>query len=139
MILRVQHSTAYAYADRVELAAHQLHLRPRDLPWQRVLHFGLQMDPPATRTRWGADHFGNTVAWLFMDSAHDALRLHAESRVEVLPRIAPDPAATPAWEHVAELCRQRAVAVEAAEFTFGSPKAPSLAEAGAWGAAGFGG
>lgn len=137
MILQVLHTTAYDYADRVELASHQLHLRPRDLPWQRVLQSDLAADPPASRTTWGTDHFGNPVAWLSMDSAHHALRLTATSLVEVLPRIPPDPAATPAWEHVAGLCRQRAAAGDAAEFSFGSAKAPCLAEAGRWAAPSF--
>ena len=132
MILQVLHTTAYDYADRVELASHVLHLRPRDLPWQRVLRFDLTADPPASRTTWGADHYGNPVAWLSMDSAHAALRLTATSLVEVLPRTAPSPAATPAWEHVAGLCRERAAAGEVAEFSYGSPKAPCLAEAGLW-------
>ena len=132
MILQVLHTTAYTYAHRVELAAHQLHLRPRALPWQRVLQFDLTADPPASRTTWGTDHFGNAVAWLSMDTAHAALHLRASSMVEILPRAAPDPAATPPWEHVANLCRQRAAAGDAAEFSFGSPKAPCLAEAGRW-------
>ena len=137
MILQVLHTTAYDYADRVELASHLLHLRPRDLPWQRVLEFDLAADPPASRTTWGADHYGNGVAWLSMDAAHAALRLTATSLVEVLPRSAPAPAETPAWEHVAGLCRQRAAAGEAAEFSFGSPKAPCLPDAGRWAAPSF--
>ena len=42
MILRVRHETRYDYADRVELAAHVAHLRPRALPWQR----GARLQPP---------------------------------------------------------------------------------------------
>lgn len=137
MILRVQHSTAYAYANPVELAGHQLHLHPRSLPWQRVLSFDLHADPAASRITWGADHFGNAVAWLFMDEAHGALHVSTDSLVEVLPRHAPDPRATPAWEHIAGLCCQRAAARDAAEFSFGSAKAPALAAAGTWAAPSF--
>lgn len=136
MLLTVHHSTAYAYADRVELAGHQLHLRPRSLPWQRVIRFGLAADPAASRITWGTDHFGNAVAWLFLDSAHAALTLQADSLVEVLPRPAPDPGATLPWEAVARLSRQGASG-DAAEFTFGSPKAPALPAAGAWAAPSF--
>ena len=137
MILRVQHSTAYAYADRVELAGHQLHLRPRSLPWQRVLRFGLLADPPASRITWGADHFGNPVAWLFMDDAHAALHVTTDSLVEVVRRTTPNPAQTPAWEHVAALCHRRPGTAEAAEFMFGSAKAPCLPAAKAWAADSF--
>jgi len=137
MILQVLHTTAYDYANRVELASHLLHLRPRDLPQQRVLRFDLTAEPAASRTTWGADHYGNPVIWLSMDTAHDALRLTAASLVEVLPRTTPNPAATPAWEHVAGLCRQYAAAADVAEFSFSSPKAPCLAEAGLWAAPSF--
>lgn len=137
MILRVQHSTAYAYASRVELAGHQLHLRPRSLPWQRVLRFGLVADPPASRVTWGTDHFGNPVAWLFMDTAHAALHVATDSLVEVVRRTVPNPAQTPSWEQVAGLCLRRAGAAEAAEFAFGSAKAPFLPAAAAWAAGSF--
>lgn len=137
MILNVEHVTAYTYADRVELAAHQVHLQPRELPWQRVVRFALTADPPASRITWGSDHFGNAVAWLAMDTAHEALTLSASSVVEVLPRPVPDAAATPGWEHLAGLCQRRAAAAEAAEFCFGSPKAPCFAEAGQWAAPSF--
>lgn len=137
MILQVLHTTAYDYADRVELASHMLHLRPRELPQQRVLRFDLAVEPLASRTTWGADHYGNPVIWVSMDTAHHALRLTATSLVEVLPRTTPNPAATPAWEHVVSLCRRGAAAREAAEFSFCSPKAPCLAEAGAWAAPSF--
>ena len=136
MRLTVHHSTAYAYADRVELAGHQLHLRPRSLPWQRVLEFELRADPVASRLTWGTDHFGNSVAWLFLDSAHAALTLQATSLVEVLPRPAPDPGATLPWEEVAQLARHGASG-DAAEFAFGSPKAPALPAAGTWAAPSF--
>ena len=137
MILQVLHTTAYDYADRVELASHMLHLRPRELPQQRVLRFDLTVEPSASRTTWGNDHYGNPVIWVSMDTAHDALRLTATSLVEVLPRSTPNPAATLPWEQVVGLCRQRASAEEVAEFSFCSPKAPCLAEAGAWAASSF--
>jgi transglutaminase-like putative cysteine protease len=137
MILQVLHTTAYDYANRVELASHLLHLRPRDLPQQRVLRFDLTAEPAASRTTWGTDHYGNPVIWLSMDTAHHALRLTATSLVEVLPRTTPNPAATPAWEHVASQCRRHAAAADVAEFSFCSPKAPTLAEAGVWAAPSF--
>ena len=55
--LGVEHVTTYEYASRVELAAHLLHLRPRELPWQRVLAFSLDAQPAPDRERWATDHF----------------------------------------------------------------------------------
>jgi transglutaminase-like putative cysteine protease len=136
-ILRVEHVTEYEYASRVELAAHMLHLRPRDLPWQTVLHHSLQADPAADQIRWGADHFGNTVAWLFLDHAHGALRVRSEAVVAVEKRVVPRAADTLAWEHVASLAQHPAHGRVVAEFAFGSAMAPAEPEALAYAASSF--
>ena len=135
MTLKVEHVTAYDYADRVELAAHVVHLRPRSLPWQRVLQFGLDVDPAPDLVRWGTDHFGNDVAWLFMDRAHDSLRIAARGLVAVEARAAPDQ--TPAWEQVAAQALQPDAAREAAEFAFASPRVPLDPAARAYAASSF--
>lgn len=124
MSLRVEHVTEYEYASRVELAAHMVHLRPRDLPWQHVLSFALRVTPRPDRVRWGADHFGNPVAWLFIDRAHISLKVATTALVDIAPRPPPPAADTPSWEHVAALAQRPAAARDVAEFTFGSPMAP---------------
>ena len=137
MILRVRHETTYAYADRVELAAHLAHLRPRSLPWQRVRSFAMHVGPAPSRLTEGTDHFGNPVTWLFLGSAHDRLQVSTEAEVEVMCRVAPDPGGTPSWERVAELAQRPAAATEAAEFTFGSQMAPASEDVRAWAAPSF--
>ncbi len=141
MSLRVQHRTRYEYATRVELAAHMVHLRPRDLPWQLVTGFELRASPAPDRVSWGVDHFGNSVAWLFLDRAHDSLEILTESTVEVSPP--PSQAGwirlseTPAWERVAMLAQRPDAACEVAEFAFGSAMAPADPEARAFAAPSF--
>ncbi len=135
MTLRVEHVTAYHYANRVELAAHVVHLRPRSLPWQTVRQFALAVDPAPDLVRWGTDHFGNDVAWLFMDQAHDFLRIAARGLVTVEARPAPE--WTPAWEHVAEQVQQPDAAREVAEFAFASPRTPLDPAARAYAASSF--
>ncbi len=49
MIYKVRHTTRYSYATPMDLAAHMIHLRPRALPWQRVLAAGLTVTPKAAR------------------------------------------------------------------------------------------
>ncbi len=137
MTLRVEHVTEYDYADPVELAAHMTHLRPRSLPWQRVLHYALRAEPAPSRVRWGEDHFGNPVAWLFLDRPHRFLRVTAEALVAIEARPVPDAAATPAWEEVAALARRPAAAREVAEFVFGSTRAPLDADVRAYAAHSF--
>jgi transglutaminase-like putative cysteine protease len=137
MILRVRHETTYDYADRVELAAHLMHLQPRDLPWQRVHSSALHTNPRPSRLTVGADHFGNPVSWLFLGGAHSRLQVSTEAEVEVVRRAVPNPDHTPAWERVADLAQRPAAAINAAEFTFGSAMAPASGDVRAWTAPSF--
>ena len=131
-VLRVSHMTRYDYASRVELASHVLHLRPRALPWQRVLSFEMRGDPAPDLVRWGTDHFGNEVAWAFLDRAHATFEVVTEAVVDVEKRTAPRVDETLAWEKVAVLAQGKAAARTVAEFAFGSPMAPVDAEARAY-------
>ncbi len=137
MLLRVEHATAYVYAARVELAAHLMHLRPRELPRQRVLAFSLDAVPVPDRLQWGTDHFGNPTGWLSIDRAHDSVELVAHSVVEVHPPEPLRPDDTPAWEHVADLGLRPAAARMVSEFIFGSLMAPADPEARAYAAPSF--
>ena len=124
-LLHVEHVTEYDYVERVELATHLVHLQPRALPWQEVRRFTLRADPVPDRIRWGADHFGNAVAWLFLERAHGSLRVATDAIVEVRARAMPEPGSTMAWEDVTMLALEPAAAREVAEFCFGSPRAPA--------------
>ena len=137
MSLHVSHVTEYEYAHPVELAAHLVHLRPRALPWQTVERFTLVATPEPDLIRWGTDHFGNAVAWLFLDRAHAAFRVATEAVVAVQRREPPSAGQTPAWEHVARAAQRPAAAREAAEFTFGSTMAPTGPAAHAYAAPSF--
>ena len=118
MKYRVTHTSRYAYGSPVDLAAHMLHLRPRALPWQRILSESISADPSGARRRDAADHFGNVVTWLFLDRPHADFVVTAESVVEV--HYPPPPVETASWEDIVAL----ALAPEAgtaAEFRFESP------------------
>jgi transglutaminase-like putative cysteine protease len=137
MILSVEHVTTYEYASRVELAAHLLHLRPRELPWQRVLDFALLAHPAPDRERWRTDHFGNPTAWLFLDRAHGALEVTTRAVVDVTARPPVKHAETAAWEHIAAAARRPEAARQVAEFIFGSAMAPIEPAARDYAAASF--
>ncbi len=125
MKYRVSHISNYVYGSPVDLAAHMLHLRPRPLPWQRVISDRIVSEPEGAR-RWDAhDHFGNLVTWLFLDRPHADFVVTAESVVEVSYPAAPD--VTPSWETVVEAARGFEHAL-AAEYRFDSPMAPAVAE-----------
>jgi len=138
VIYRVHHVTRYDYETPVVLSAHLAHLLPRALPYQRVLTAGLRTDPAASWQRDGTDYFGNPVAWLFLDVAHQSFEVTAEATVDVGLPDPPPPAATPAWETVRAAARRGGpTAWQAAEFLFDSPLAPANAEAAAYAAPSF--
>ena len=123
MRYRVQHTTRYAYGIPVELAAHMVHLRPRQQPWQAVISERIFTDPMPARRRDGLDHFGNHVTWLFLDLPHADFEVTSESIVEVDRWPPADPATSPPWEAVVEAARGPD-GWQAVEFQFGTPMAP---------------
>ncbi len=136
-VLRVEHVTEYDYESPVELAAHLVHLRPRTLPQQRVLHHALHISPKPDRVVEGVDHFGNDTAWVFFDRPHGALRIVSEAVVELSRPPTARAGDTPAWEVVASLALRPAGAREAAQFVFESAMVPLEREALAYAAPSF--
>src|SRR5882757_2251098 len=126
MRYRVRHVSRYSYGSPVDLAAHLLHLRPRPMPWQRVVFDRIVAEPEGARRRDSEDHFGNIVTWLFLDRPHADFIVTAESVVEVA--YPPPPDETPPWETVVDAAHTPAAGA-AAEFRFDSPMAPAVAEA----------
>jgi len=138
MRYRVSHTTTYAYARAVDLASHMLHLAPREFPGQRVLGFELEVEPPPGRSSTGVDHFGNHVAWMFMDRRHDVFTVTLTAEVDVEFAPPPAPELTPPWEDVAATALAGgAGAWQAAEFVFDSPMLPFEPAAGAYVARSF--
>lgn len=139
MMYRVCHVTRYDYGSSVDLGAHMLHLQPRALPWQRVLSAGVRIEPSPTRRHDGLDHFGNMVAWVFLDARHPSFEATSQAVVEVRFPAAPPAGETPPWEEVAAAAwaGDGGGGWEAAEFLFESPMVPNLPEAGAYAAPSF--
>lgn len=132
----LRHATLYRYAAPVDLAAHLLHLTPRNLPGQAVEAVALEVSPvPSYRTE-GHDHFGNGVSWLSIEAPHDALEVILEAVVAVDFAIPPPPADTPAWEAVRDAAA-RPEGYLAAEFALPSALAPADPAAGAYAARSF--
>jgi transglutaminase-like putative cysteine protease len=135
---RVRHATTYRYADPVDLASHMLHLAPRSLAHQAVLESAIVATPEPARVAERTDHFGNGVAWLFMDRPHERFEVTLDATVDVLFPLPPDVADTPPWERVAALAAAGgAAAWQAAEYVFDSPMAPADPGAGGYAAASF--
>ena len=120
MRYRVRHKTTYKYAGAVDLASHMLHLLPRQLTHQRVISANLSADPDPARVHEGTDHFGNRVAWMFLNRPHDKFVVTLDAEVDVAFPPAPS-AETPAWETIAAQAFGDRAAWQAAEFAFESP------------------
>lgn len=133
MIYRVCHATSYAYETPVDLGTHMMHLQPRPLHWQRILHSSLTPEPAHAEIRAGTDCFGNAVSWMFLDAAHSSFVVTLDAVVEVRAPAVPPPTDTPPWEEVARVALNGgAGGYAAAEFLFASPRVPCLQEAGAY-------
>src|SRR5208337_3074017 len=91
-----------------------------------------------TRRSDRVDHFGNSVAWLFLDLPHPTFEVVAEAVVDVKFPTPPPPVETPPWEEVAALATGTGcTSWHAAEFVFPSPRVPMTPEAGAYAAPSF--
>lgn len=134
MIYRVRHSTSYTYGTPVDLAAHVLHVTPRDLPGQRVHWTRLDCTPAPVRRRAGHDHFGNPVVWLFHEAPHSRFEVVALSEVEVAFAPLPLPASTLPWEEVTRLAARDP---DVSQFLFEGLMCPTSPAAGAYAAASF--
>ncbi len=128
MKLHVVHDTHYAYTPAVETAQHVVHLKPRDTPSQRLLQHELVITPVEARRGERIDVYGNTRTFFALQSAHEELRVVADSMVLTdVPVPAPlGPGGSPAWEAVRDRFRFRAGGRwdAATEFVFASEYVP---------------
>ncbi len=138
MRYRVTHTTTYHYARPVDLASHMLHLTPRSFPGQRVVWSDLAADPAPARANAAQDHFGNNVAWMFLDHRHASFAVTVTAEVDVAFAPPPSAAMTMPWEQVAATAASGgAGAWQAAGFVFDSPMIPAEPAAGAYASACF--
>jgi transglutaminase-like putative cysteine protease len=115
--------TSYRYASAVDLAWHVLHLRPRQLPFQKVANSEIVSSPRSAETDEGLDHFGNNIGRLMLNETHDHFTVEMRAEVGVAFPAAPDPLSTAAWEQVAQDLDGDGFPnpVEANEFVHNSP------------------
>ena len=137
VIYRVRHVTRYDYQAPVDLGAHLAHLRPRQLPHQKVLRAGVHAAPAVSWRRDGSDHFGNVVTWLFLDVAHAAFQVIADATVDVgFPATAgPCGNAIMGDRGASKRLDSDPGSWQVAEFRFDSPHAPADPDARAYAAA----
>lgn len=64
MRYRVKHNTTYTYGERVSICYNELYLRPRNLPYQILQQYGLQVRPSPSTMSQSADFFGHDVTFV---------------------------------------------------------------------------
>ena len=126
MKFEVSHRTTYSYRRPVAQSHHLLHLQPRQLPGQSVVHHSLLIDPAPVRRAEFMDFFGNMAVLLRIEDEHSEFIVHSRSTVEIVATAAPVLTATAVWEQVAGLGGQAGVDHDPAvlQFTCASRHAP---------------
>jgi len=124
MILKVNHTTTYRYAQPVSICHTEVHLTPRASARQTVLLHELTIDPAPDTRAARKDYFGNDVTAFSIHLPHRTLAITATSLVD---RQADDPihqGLTPPWEQVRdEVSRHESNdTFDAFQFIFESPR-----------------
>ncbi len=81
MRLRIEHTTAFAYADPISESYAEFRLKPLDVEGQRCSVFALGVEPMEAEIFAYTDRFGNDVRHVDVLRMHAALRVRATSEV----------------------------------------------------------
>lgn len=119
----VIHETRYVYENPVSVSRQQLHLTPRDCPWQSIVAHEIAIEPEPTLCRSSLDHLGNPIRQFAIEAPHGSLRVCAESMIEVRPRLPLSGDDAPSWESVRDALAfgAKPVHLEANNYLFESP------------------
>jgi transglutaminase-like putative cysteine protease len=96
----VEHETLYDYAAPVSQSWQLARLKPRQLAWQKVLAYALQIDPPVDERHETRDAFGNHSLHFVLHRAHRTLRVRMTCSIQIEARAAVPTALGQAWESV---------------------------------------
>ena len=81
MLIRVEHTTSFTYAERISEAYTELRVRPLTGGGQQCTSFRIVTDPPGIRVRTYRDRLGNHVQHLEVLEDHDRISITAISEV----------------------------------------------------------
>lgn len=120
----VRHETHYQYGAAVDLGLHQLRLTPVNAGRQTLVQHAIEIVPQPDSLTEFADHFGNGVHSLSIETRHNEFSVILQAMIEIAARDGAVPDG-PAWETIrAEMQRDGfPTPPDVAEFTFASPLA----------------
>jgi len=133
MQYEVTHTTHFNYEAPVSRCLNEVHLTPRQLPFQQVLQTGIQVEPGPGFVRHRKDYFGNDVSTFAVIDVHYKLTATARSLVDVRGRdeeIASSMSWEDARESIAEI--EDDTTLEASEFLYPSPYVPAVGDMAAF-------
>jgi transglutaminase-like putative cysteine protease len=118
----IEHLTTYTYDSDVTGSYGQVHLRPRDLPWQTCIANEITIDPEPADLFRHVDLYGNTKSYFHVVQPHTRLVVTSTSVVDVdVNKLDPSALDVP-WEQALPHSRSDdPEAWEATDFTFPSP------------------
>jgi transglutaminase-like putative cysteine protease len=118
MKLEVSHRTTYSYRAPVVQSHHLLHLKPRQLACQSVLHHSLLIEPAPVSRSDIVDVFGNEACVLRLEDEHREFVVHARSTVDIVPQGPVKLAESVPWDTAAATARlaSPAVAVDVLQY-----------------------
>jgi transglutaminase-like putative cysteine protease len=94
MLISVEHTTTFTYADCIAEAYTELRVRPLSAGGQHCTSFRLVTDPPGVRVRTYVDRLGNHVQHLEVLEDHERISITALSEVTT-PAVFHDPSRDP--------------------------------------------
>jgi len=133
MLYEVTHTTRFSYEAPVSRCLNEVHLTPRQLPYQQVRETGIQVEPVPAFLRHRKDYFGNEVSTFAVIDVHYSLTATARSLVEVSGS---DEAieSTISWEDARDTIAltEDSSTLEASEFLYPSPYVPAVPDMAAF-------
>jgi transglutaminase-like putative cysteine protease len=88
-LLRVRHTTSYAYRQPVGFGEHRLLFRPRGSHDQQLISSQLEISPTPADQHWIHDAFGNSVVIVRFESEANELRFETDVVLDHTPELEP--------------------------------------------------
>ena len=129
MKYRISHTTQYMSNNKVGIGMNQVHLSPRETPWQTCLFHRIYADPIPTSNDRQHDYFGNQVHYFSFENGYKDLEIKSISRVRITPRGLPADTESPPFEEILTRLEGPLTAdiLRAREMTCISPNVPFFA------------
>ena len=133
MIYHLRHATSFRYSQPVTFVYNTLHLKPRELPWQTLRSFRLDIGPEPAVLSERIDYFGNPTTFFSIQEPHDSMTIRTEAVIETRPRPAV-PVGGVEWSSARETMKADTSlsGLDAYQYAFASMHAKPLAETRAY-------